>query len=81
MQVLLKFVSFVCMQRRQQSWGWSQHGHHIYWSGRYSEAYLLIPLLLPLGDETRIGVPVLQQPVVQLLGDSLFLVVEVVNVP
>lgn len=41
---------------------------------------LLVPLPLPLRDQLRVRVPVLQQPVVQLLGYSLLLVVEFVDV-
>ena len=43
-------------------------------------AELLVALLLPLGDEIAVRVSVLQQPVVERLGDGLFLVVEVVDV-
>lgn len=42
--------------------------------------YLLVSLLLPLGNEHGIGVAVLEQPVVQLLANGLFLVVQLVDV-
>ena len=42
--------------------------------------HLLIALLLPLRDQHRVGVVVLEQPVVQLLADGLLLVVQVVDV-
>lgn len=42
--------------------------------------YLLVALLLPLGNEHRIGISILQQPLVQLLADGLLLVVEIVYV-
>lgn len=44
-------------------------------------AQLLVALLLPLGNERRVGIIVLEQPVVQRLADSLTFVVEVVYVP
>ena len=44
------------------------------------KTYLFIPLLLPFRDQIRIGVPVLQQPVVELLGNGFLLVVQVVDV-
>jgi hypothetical protein len=44
------------------------------------DTHLLIALLLPLGDQVCIGVVVLQQPVIQLLADRFFLVVEIVDV-
>lgn len=43
-------------------------------------AELLVALLLPLGNEHRIGISILQQPLVQLLADGLLLVVEIVYV-
>ena len=43
-------------------------------------AQLLVALLLPLGDQARVRVPVLQQVVVQLPGDGFLLVVEIVDV-
>jgi len=43
-------------------------------------AQLLVPLLLPLGDEHRVRVAVLEQVLVQLLADGLFFVVELVDV-
>jgi hypothetical protein len=46
----------------------------------WSIAHLLITLLLPLGDQISIGIPVLQQPVVELFADGFFLVVQVVDV-
>jgi hypothetical protein len=42
--------------------------------------HLLIALLLPLCDQHRIGVVVLEQPVVQLLADGFLLVVQIVDV-
>jgi hypothetical protein len=42
--------------------------------------YLLIPLLLPLGNQRRIAIPILEQPVVQLSAYGLFLVVHVVDI-
>lgn len=44
------------------------------------KTYLLIPGLLPLGDQHGICVAVLEQPLVQLAGDGLLLVVELVDV-
>lgn len=41
---------------------------------------LLIPLLLPLRNQVRIRIPILQQPVVQLFRDGFARVVQVVNV-
>ena len=41
---------------------------------------LLITLFLPLGNQVGIGIIILKQPVVQLLGDSLFLIVEVIDI-
>jgi hypothetical protein len=43
-------------------------------------AQLLVALLLPFRDQIRVRIAVLQQPVVQLLADGFFLVVEVVDV-
>lgn len=43
-------------------------------------AQLLVALLLPLGDEVRVAVAVLQQPVVEVLAYGLLVVVEVVDV-
>lgn len=43
-------------------------------------AQLLIPLLLPLSDQRRIRVAVLQQPVVELAADGVLGVEEVVDV-
>jgi hypothetical protein len=45
-----------------------------------SSTYLLVALLLPLGNQHRIRVPVLEQPLVQLPADGLLLVVQVVDV-
>lgn len=45
-----------------------------------SRTHLLISLLLPLRDQHRIGVVVLEQPVVQLLTDGFLLVVQIVDV-
>lgn len=42
--------------------------------------YLLVALLLPLGDQHGIRIAVLEQIVVELLADGLLLVVEVVDV-
>jgi hypothetical protein len=42
--------------------------------------YLLVSLLFPLRDQQRICVAILQQPVVQLLVNRLFLVVELVYI-
>jgi hypothetical protein len=42
--------------------------------------YLFVALLLPLRDQVLVGIIVLQQPLVKLLGDGFFLVVEVVDV-
>lgn len=42
--------------------------------------HLLVALLLPLGDQHRVGVVVLEQPVVQRLADGFFLVVQIVDV-
>ena len=42
--------------------------------------HLLIALLLPLRDQHRVGVVVLEQPVVQLLADGFLLVVQIVDV-
>jgi hypothetical protein len=36
--------------------------------------------LLPLGDEVGVGISLLQQVLVQLLGDRLTLVVQLVNI-
>jgi hypothetical protein len=44
------------------------------------DTHLLIPLLLPLGDQVCIGIVVFQQPVVELLADRFFLIVEIVDV-
>lgn len=44
-------------------------------------AELLVPVLLPLGDQHRVRVPVLEQPLVQLLADGFFFVVELIDVP
>lgn len=41
---------------------------------------MLIPLLLPLCNQIRVAVVVLEQPLVQLLADGLLLVVELVDV-
>lgn len=43
-------------------------------------AQFFVALLLPLGDQVGVGVAVLEQPVVQLLGDGLAGVVQVVDV-
>jgi len=43
-------------------------------------AQLLVPLLLPLGDQERVGVVVLEQPVIQGFRDGGLFVVEVVDV-
>lgn len=43
-------------------------------------AKLLVALLLPLGDQHRVRISVLQQPIVQLLADGLLLVVQLVDV-
>lgn len=45
-----------------------------------SWTHLLVSLLLPLGDEDRVCVAVLEQPVVQWFADGLFLVVELVDI-
>lgn len=42
--------------------------------------YLLISLLLPLRNQVRVRVAVLQKPVVQLLRDCFLFVVELVDV-
>ena len=44
-------------------------------------AELLVPWLLPLGNQVGVGVALLEQPVVQLARDGLALVKEVVDVP
>jgi hypothetical protein len=54
--------------------------HMVCLLGHFSATHLLIALLLPLGDQHRIGVVVLEQPVVQRLADGFFLVVQVVDV-
>lgn len=41
---------------------------------------LLVPLLLPLGDQIPVRVPVLEQPLVQRLADGFARVVQVVDV-
>lgn len=43
--------------------------------------YLLIPLPLPLRDQLCIRIPVLEQPLVQLLADAFFLIIQLVHVP
>lgn len=48
---------------------------------KHKDTYLLIALLFPLRDQVRIGVLVLEQPLIQLLADRLLLVVQIVNVP
>jgi hypothetical protein len=47
---------------------------------RRNSTHLLVALLLPLSDQHRVGVVVLEQPLVQLLADGFLLVVEVINV-
>jgi len=37
--------------------------------------YLLVALLLPLCDQVRIGIAVLEEPLVQLLRDGFLIVV------
>lgn len=80
MHVELKFVSFV----------WTHFKQHNYITVSFEfklkrkrprYTYLLIPGLLPLRDQHGVRVAVLQQPVVQLLGDGLLLVVQLVHVP
>lgn len=44
-------------------------------------AQLLVAVLLPLGNQHRVRVSVLEQPLVQLLADGFLLVVELVDVP
>lgn len=43
--------------------------------------YLLVSLLLPLGNQVGVRVLILQQPVIQLLTDRLLLIVKVVDIP
>ena len=82
MHVLLKFVSFVWMQRRQHSYVPSSARELLCRRRRQKKTTdLLVALLLPLGDQIRVRVAVLQQPVVELLADGFLLVVEVVDVP
>lgn len=45
------------------------------------KTYLLVALLLPLGDQHGVRIAVLEEPVVELLADGLLLVVELVYVP
>lgn len=45
-----------------------------------TQTYLLIPSLLPLGDQHGVRITVLEQPLVQLARDGLLLVVELVDV-
>jgi hypothetical protein len=81
MHVLLKFVSLVWMHRKQHSCQESiQSAFNLTPSVHVTVAHLFIALLLPLGDQHRIGVVVLEQPVVQRLADGFFLVVQVVYV-
>ena len=42
--------------------------------------HLFVALLLPFCDQHRVGVVVLEQPVVQLLANGFFLVVQIVDV-
>lgn len=44
------------------------------------KSHLFITLLFPLRNQIGIRIFVLQEPVIQLLGDGFFFVVEVVNV-
>lgn len=76
MQVLLKFVSFVCTHRRQQSFSSVKKSNESQWNFLLIEqTNLLVALLLPFRDEHRISISILQQPVVQLFANGLFLVV------
>jgi hypothetical protein len=49
-------------------------------ANRILNTYLLVPSLLPLGNEHRVSVAVFQQPLVKLLGYRLLLVIQFVNV-
>lgn len=47
---------------------------------RVREQYLLIPLLLPLGNQVCIRIAVFQKPVVELFRYSFLLVVQVIYI-
>lgn len=69
MHVELKFVSFVCMHLKQQSYHHISLRPMIFSSER--SIYLCITVLLPLSNQHRISIAVLAQPIVELLRDLL----------
>lgn len=77
MHVLLKFVSFVWIHLKQHNYTTLAIS---FFSSSQESTYLLITLLLPLRDQHRIRISILQQPVIQLLADGLLLVVQIVDV-
>lgn len=67
-------------QAAKLSMSQSQQHYPPYFNPHISRTHLLISLLLPLRDQHRVGVVVLEQPVVQLLADGFLLVVQIVDV-
>jgi len=50
------------------------------WGKKKKRTNLLISLLLPFRNQIPIRIPILQQPLIQLLRNSLLLIIQVVDV-
>lgn len=78
MQVALKFVSFVCMHRRQHNC--SSFPISAVQNSCPENTHFFIPLLLPFGDQISVRITVLEKPLVELLRYGFFVVVEVIYI-
>lgn len=73
MQVALKFVSFVCMHRRQHNC--SYFPVSAVQQSRPEITYFFISLLLPFGNQIPVCISILKEPLIELLGYGFFVVI------